>query len=178
MKGKKEIRLYDMIFPIWLIWLFPMSLAAVLPANFIWDMLMLLIIMKCLKIENPWREVKKAVVRTWAFGLLADLISSAFLFLLMSAEPEGHTAIGKLIGDGIYGATYDPFANVLSFLFVTIAVAIAALCIYCFNIKFALKKVAAAEAEKKRISLFISLTTAPYLFYLPLDCLLGGYFSG
>ena len=64
----KEEKFYNVIFPIWLLVLYPLNLLFVIPANFIVDYLVLRIGAKHLQIENYKEVAKKAIIKTWLFG--------------------------------------------------------------------------------------------------------------
>ena len=46
---KKELKLYNVIFPIWFLWLVPITWIVVLPANFIIDLAVIVLTLKYLK---------------------------------------------------------------------------------------------------------------------------------
>ena len=53
---KKEVRLYNVLFPVWLLWLFPQIFLIVAPANLLVDCLVLTLALMGLKtkISGPW----------------------------------------------------------------------------------------------------------------------------
>ena len=54
----KKVRLYNVVFPIWLLWIVPVTWLVVLPANFIIDLAIILIALRLLKIEKPFSHGK------------------------------------------------------------------------------------------------------------------------
>ena len=46
---KKQVRLYNVLFPIWILWLFPQVLVLVIPGNLAIDCLVLLLTLLALK---------------------------------------------------------------------------------------------------------------------------------
>ena len=46
----KPVKLYNAIFPIWILIIFPTTWLIVLPANFVIDLLVMLITLKCMKV--------------------------------------------------------------------------------------------------------------------------------
>ena len=58
---KQEVRLYNVIFPIWLIWLFPQLLLFVIPGNLLIDCAVLLLTLLALKHQRK-REVMKVEI--------------------------------------------------------------------------------------------------------------------
>lgn len=69
-------RLYNLIFPIWMLLLFPMSWLFILPANFIIDSLVLLISLYLLKQSTIKIVYKQVILKIWGFGFLPDLIGA------------------------------------------------------------------------------------------------------
>ncbi|WP_294186413.1 hypothetical protein [uncultured Clostridium sp.] len=65
MRSKSSIKFYNLIFPIWLIWLFPLTWIIILPGNFIIDSLVLLITLKVLNINEKKNVYKKAILKVW-----------------------------------------------------------------------------------------------------------------
>ena len=55
----KNNKLYNIIFPVWMLWLFPIVWLIVIPGNFIIDSLVLLANMYVLKISNKKEFYKK-----------------------------------------------------------------------------------------------------------------------
>ena len=49
---KKRITLYNVAFPLWLLWLMPMTWFVVFPVNFFIDLLVIVMTMKHLKIPD------------------------------------------------------------------------------------------------------------------------------
>ena len=59
---KKEIRLYNLLFPIWMFFIWPSILWLILlPANFVIDSVVLLLAMYALRLENRYPFGKKAL---------------------------------------------------------------------------------------------------------------------
>ena len=153
-----DVKLYNMIFPIWLLWLFPVTWIVVLPGNFVIDLLVVLLTMKWLKITDIKGKAKSVILKVWIFGFLADLIGTIAMFLsTLAAEFVESLAI----------AVYDPFENIFAFCWVAACVVLTAICIYLFNYHYCLNKAELDDVEKKRIALSLAVFTAPYLFFLP-----------
>ena len=60
---KKSIKLYNVIFPIWLLWLIPMTWVIVLPANFLIDLLVVVLTMKYLKVKEIKLNAKSVILK-------------------------------------------------------------------------------------------------------------------
>lgn len=144
MNNKKDVKLYNVLFPFWFLMLIPSTWIIVLPGNFLIDSLVLIISMCCMHVENKKYFYKKHIWKIFAFGLLADLIGSGLLFLSLVLE-------WSTMGDELH-ITFP-------------AMLISAACIYLFNYFITFKK------DDKRIRFKMALTfaiaTAPYTFLIP-----------
>lgn len=142
---KNQVKLYNVMFPFWMIMALPSLLwMIIIPGNFAIDSLVLFVAMIAFKIENKKDAYKKYIWKIFGFGMLSDIIGSAFLFLSMICE------IG-IMGDEWY---------------LTIpALVIASFFIFLFNYKFTFK-----DIEKKlrfKFALTFAIITAPYTFLVP-----------
>lgn len=160
---KRDIKLYNLIFPMWSIYffglLFPPMLLILLPANFAVDSIMLLLLFQWLKLPEKKEWYKKTIIKTWGFGFLADVLASGVF-----------VALSEALSDVFQDANVNVYRSVSSFpsfLFTTAAVVLAGILIYIFQRKFVLKKLELEEGQKKKIALGMAILTAPYLMYLP-----------
>ena len=148
---KKDKKLYNVLFPFWMLLLFPQVWLFVLPGNFIIDSLVLLISIFLLKIENKKGFYKENILKIFGFGMLSDIIGSAYMLIMMICFEIGR------MGDEFY---------------LTLpALVISAVCIFLFNYYITLK-----NYDKKvrfRISLIFAVVTAPYTFLIPSSWLYG-----
>ena len=175
---KKEIKLYNVIFPIWMIVYLSSLLGSkegfiilfiVLISNFIIDSLVYLISLKKLNIENKKEKYKKSILKIWLFGFLADIIGVIPMFIVnFITNIPMQTDTRRWITDNFVNAvTYNPFQNILSLLWVILCVGISMFCIYKFNYKISMKNIEIEDEKKKKISLIMAIVTAPYLFLIP-----------
>ena len=142
---KSSIRLYNVLFPFWMLLLFPQMWLIVLPGNFIIDSAVLLISLAILKIPEKKQWYKKHILKIYAFGMLSDIIGSAFLLLMMIGFEVGQ------MGDELY--------LTLPALFISAAL------IFVFNYFITFKK-----TDKKlrlKLALIFTIITAPYTFLVP-----------
>lgn len=166
--NKKQIRLYNVIFPVWLLWLIPVTWIVVLPANFVVDLLVVLLTMKALKITELRRRARAVIVRVWLLGFAADFAGTALMFLSNIIDLDYGTPLGRWWYENITNAVaYSPFDSVFSVLWITVCVALTGVLIYWLNLKVSLKKLDLPDAQKKKVALSLAVFTAPYLFYLP-----------
>ncbi len=146
MKNKKnDVKLYNVLFPFWMILLFPVVWLIVLPGNFIIDSLVLIISMAVLKIADKKQWYKRYILKIYGFGMLADIIGAAYMLLLMIK-----------FGVGSYGDE----------LYLTIpALLISAALIFILNYFITFRKI--DKLIRLKLSLTFTIATAPYTFLVP-----------
>lgn len=153
---KRDIKLYNLIFPMWGIYfyalVFPYFYVLLLPANFIVDTVMLLLLFFLLRVPEKKELYWGGIWKTWGFGFLADFAAAGVLVGLSGAMPFN---------------IYAPISSAGAFLFATVGVVLAGVLIYFFHIKFVWKGLPLEDGKKKKIALGMAILTAPYLMYLP-----------
>ena len=167
---KKDTRLYNIIFPIWLLIAFPITWLSfiILPANFAIDFLVVFLTLKSLGVENRKEISKKVIFKVWVMGFVADIIGAVLMFVTACMFYTSYEPLDDWWYDYITNAVcYNPFENIFAFLVVTLFVALVGYLIYVINLKWCLKKVDLSPEHKKRVALNLAIFTAPYLFYLP-----------
>ena len=145
MKRKTDVRLYNVLFPFWMLLLFPQVWLIVLPGNFIIDSLVLLISMLILKIADKKQWYKQHILKIYTFGMLADIIGAAYMLLLVAVFEVGR------MGDELY--------LTLPALFISAAL------IFVFNYFITFKKT--DKALRLKLSIIFAIVTAPYTFLVP-----------
>lgn len=141
---KKEIKLYNVLFPVWMLLMFPGAWLIVLPGNFIIDSLVLFLGMYFLKISDKKDLYKKSMVKIFAIGIFSDIIGSAYMFLMVILE----------------------LCTMADEWYVTVpGVIISAVLIFVLNYFITFKNL----DKKKRVmlSLLFAVITAPYTFLIP-----------
>lgn len=165
---KKNVTLYNMIFPIWLLWLIPVTWLVVLPANFLIDLVVTLLAMKFLRVPQAWQKTKAVIFKVWVFGFAADFIGTVMMFLSGVPDFNYETELGKWWYTNISNAvSYYPFQSVYSVLWIAASVLLAAFFIYLFNYHISFKKLELTKKEKRKAAFALAVFTAPYLFFLP-----------
>ena len=166
---KKEVRVYNLIFPIWMLIIFPLAWWVILPANFIIDSIVVLVGFMIFGIKNKYKQYKACIVKVWLFGFVADFIGAGFLMMVSSGDKFLKVDHRWWYDNIYYPIAYSPFKTTWSVAIIGVVVAIVAILIYLFNVKITLKKLDITLNEKRKIALLMSVITAPYLFFLPLD---------
>ena len=144
---KKDVTLYNVLFPFWMLLLFPQVWLVILPGNFIIDSLVLIIGMAALKIADKKQWYKKHILKIFLFGMLSDIIAAGYMFLMLMT----------VLKDVIVMADE---------LYLTLpAVIMAAALIFVFNYFFTFKK--DEKLLRLKFSLIFAVVTAPYTFLIP-----------
>ena len=160
---KKQLRLYNVIFPIWMLIFIPVIWLVVLPANFIIDSLVVLVSLKIMGETEIFSVYKSIILKVWLLGFLADILGSALLFF--SQLGYSHTWYEYIQGP----VAYNPLDNIFSLLYVLIVVVIAGAAIYFLNLRFSFKKTQLGHKKRRAVSLALAIITAPYLFLVPMQ---------
>lgn len=163
---KKPVRLYNVLFPLWALYLLPLIAPALwlilLPANLLVDSLVLVLGARALKLRredgeaNPlFRLWKKHILPVWLFGFLSDFAGGGLTLglasLLDSVVPELSTFLFP-------GTTLISIPGVLA----------AGALIYALNRFVTFRKSGLTPAEAHRLCLTLAVFTAPYTMLLPL----------
>ncbi len=163
-------RLYNLILPVWMLWIFPPFIFLVLGANFVVDSVVLLLMLCVLKTGTIWKNYRECIWKVWGFGFLADAIGAAFLFVIS----EIFYLIGinneafSYLNDIRWNIEYDPYSNIYAFLLTVLAIAISLISIYLFNLKISFRKLDVSLIQRKKLALALAALTAPYLFLWPM----------
>ena len=157
----KTYRLYNVLFPLWMLIIFPSVWLVVVPANFIIDSAVLLIAAHffCRGMEKEiW---KKSILKIFIFGFLSDFVGAGFLTagLFISSYFEKST---------VFEEACNGAASFGGFLVLLFAVALSSVCIYFADLKIAFRKLEIEISEKKKLALALAVFTAPYTFFIPL----------
>jgi len=151
MKNKNRVKLYNVLFPFWMLLLFPQMWLVILPGNFIIDSLVLIIGMSALKIVDKKQWYKKHILKIFLFGMLSDIIAAGYMLLMVMT----------VLKDVIVMADE---------LYLTLpAVIMAAALIFVFNYFFTFKK--NEKLLRLKFSLLFAVVTAPTTFLFHSICL-------
>lgn len=142
---KKEMRLYNVLFPFWMLLLFPQLWLIVLPGNFLIDSVVLAISVYCFKMDEKKVFYKQHIFKVFGFGMLADVVGAGYLLLMMI-----YFQVGQM-GDEWY---------------LTVpALILSAILIFVFNYFFTFRK--CDGRMRMKLALIFAIVTAPYTFLVP-----------
>ncbi len=141
----KDVRLYNVLFPFWMLMLFPTVWLIVLPGNFLIDSLVLLIALRWLGIDEKKLWYKRHILKIFTFGMLSDLVGAAYMLLMMTRFDVGN------MGDELY---------------LTLpAILLAAALVFLSNYYITFRKV--EKPLRLKLALTFAIVTAPYTFLVP-----------
>lgn len=150
-RQNRNVKLYNVLFPFWMLLMFPLTWAIVLPGNFLIDSLVLIVSLSVLKISDKKQWYKKYILKIFCFGMLADLIGAAYMLFMMLVFELGS------MGDEWY---------------LTVpALLICAGMIFVFNYFITFRKI--DKATRLKLALIYMVVTAPYTFLVPSSWLYG-----
>ena len=161
---RKDFRLYNVFFPVWLLFAHPALIAAALPINLLIDFLVVFFTLKYLQVENRIEITTNKIWRTWGFGFAADAIGAVILFFLSVILGELAPKTYELFGHALY---LNPFSSPLALIIMLVVIMLVGLLIYWFNYSYVFDNTTLTKKEQKRVCLMLAVITAPYLFLLP-----------
>lgn len=145
MNLNKEVRFYNVIFPVWMLLMIPVLWAVVIVGNFIVDSIVLLVALAVMKIAEKKQMYKKLIFKIYAFGLLSDVIGAVYMLAMMVVFRIGND------GDEWY-------LTVPGLL-------IAAALIFVFNYFVSFRRL--ERPLRFKLALTFAVITAPYTFLIP-----------
>ena len=155
-----EVRLYNMILPVWLLWIFPQVWLVILPGNLLVDVLVVFFALLALKRTDKSWLLKRLWWRVWLRGFAADAIGVAWLLLaLILYDAFRMTWLGPVM--------YDTLEHPAAFLWTLAAVVLSGVCIYAFDWKVLNETEGLTPREAHRIALSLAIVTAPWTFFIP-----------
>ena len=93
---RRGTKLYNLILPLWLLWIFPQTWLVVLPANFIVDLLVSALALRFAGARGIAGVLKFSILRTWLCGFAADAAGTALMAAPLFALRRGRPVIGKI----------------------------------------------------------------------------------
>ena len=154
MKKRSDVKLYNVMFPIWFFFFFPAMWLVILPVNFLVDSLVLFLSARRQSLANRRRLWNKHILLVWGIGFLCDLLGAALIF-------------------GLYVLLADiPTLNLHLFPGTTLlsipGVLVAGILIYFLNKKLTFRRSELDPAAIHRLCLHLAIFTAPYTMLIPL----------
>ena len=159
----KRTRLYNVIFPVWLLYLVPAVWLIVIPANLLIDCVVVLATLYILKHDQKRAVLRQVWWKVWLLGFAADVVGVLFLLPAMQLSSILPDPVWELVEPVMYNCFLSPAA----FLWTAAAVALAGVCIYFFD-RWALRSCELlSDRERHIIALTLAIITAPWTFFIP-----------
>jgi hypothetical protein len=153
---KKQIRLYNMAFPIWLMFVWPTYLwLLIIPANFIIDSLVLYGSSRHQQLPDRFGLWRKHILPIWLIGFFSDFIGAGLVFLVY-----------------LILANYPGIPNLILFPGTTLVsipgLIVSGVLIYVLNRIFTFHNSDLEPAQIHKLCLHLAIFTAPYAFLIPI----------
>lgn len=168
---KKPVKLYNVIFPIWILmfWPSPPVFLLTLLGNLAVDCLVVFLALLVLKHPARGAVLRRCWWKVWLFGFLSDLIGALWLTagLFGSWALDADGAAGW-ISDFAMAMTVNPFRQPLALVWTVVGTAIAGGCIYFFDRRVFRR---APELDRRQghiLAVTLAVVTAPWLFLIPI----------
>ena len=169
---RRQYRLYNVIFPVWVLmfWPSPPVILLTLLGNLAIDCLVVLLVLTVLKHPARGTVLRRCWWNVWLLGFLADVLGALWLALGLfgswALDADG-TAAGWA-GDFAMAMTVNAFRHPLALLWTAAGVALAGACIYCFD-RRVFRRIPELDKRQSRIlALTLAAATAPWLFFVPM----------
>lgn len=168
----KETKLYNMILPPFMLFLFvPFLWLVSFFGNFIIDSIILLIISIFIYKKFTIQLYKKSIIPVFLLGFLSDFLGVLYLTLVSiqsDAEYYEGNDLGKQILSGIYLATnHSCYDSIYGVLFIVSGIVLSSVFIFIFDYFVSFKNKGLSKKQKIIASLTMAIVTAPYTFLLP-----------
>ena len=157
-----------LIFPIWMMFVVPISWAAILPGTFLVAFAGLLIALFLVRKGTPgqriraaWEDAKKAAFRAWINLCAAYLFGTALMLAPSLLTAGAQSGAGKAMADALLTNIYT---NPLSFFWAVLSLAAAFAISYFLGKLWAFRKTELSLPERARAALWLAAITAPWLF--------------
>ena len=160
---RKQTRLYNVIFPIWMLFLFPQVWLIALPGNLLIDCAAALVTLLTLKHQQKLAVLKQIWWKIWLLGFAADFVGIAALFPALFLTSSVPKELRSLIDPVMYNCWKSPVA----FLWTAAAVALSGACIYFFDRRAVRSCHLLTDRQQHVLCLALAVVTAPWTFFIP-----------
>lgn len=163
---KKSVKLYNVIFPVWFLIFWPPAWLIVLPLNFGIDTLVLYIAGRVMKLGSFKELFRKAILKIWLFGFVADIVGGVLLFAITTIDTARFEAFAGMV-DLSHAISWQPFQHPLAVLVILACLFVSGLLIYLLNRHFSFRGLDMTKRQRHWLSLVFAIATAPWMFLIP-----------
>lgn len=161
---KKTVRLYNILLPVWLLWIYPPMWLVILPGNLAIDCAVLILALLALGCTAKRAVAGRVWWKIWLLGFAADAVGVAWMFFGM--------LVGRTTGgwweEQISWIMGSPFRTPLALVWSLLGVALAGACIYLWD-RWVLRRCPELDRRSARLTaLALAVFTAPWTFLIPL----------
>jgi hypothetical protein len=160
-------RVYNIIFPIWFLWLVPPVIIVVALGNLVVDSVVLLLAYQVFAAGREslgmWNLYRQSIAKVWLFGFLADFIGTIPLIGLVAT---GFLTLPYEVETAIM---WNPWTNSAALIFVFGCVVLAGALVFFFNYRLALKEAIPHQRVRFKTAVLLAVLTAPYTLLLPTE---------
>lgn len=159
------VRLYNMILPVWLLWILPPVWLIILPANLLIDTAVLFCALLALRRRDKRHVMKRMWWRIWWRGFAGDAVGVGWLLL------GAFSAVwvpGSAWAEAVNHVMYDPLGHPAAFLWTLVGVALSGVCIYAMDRVTLEWEGELTDREARVTALTLAIVTAPWTFFIPM----------
>ena len=160
-----EVRLYNVMFPIWLLWIFPQVFFLTLPVNLAVDAAVLFGALLALRRTDRRTIMKAVILRIWGYGYAAD--AAGVLWMLFGQSLFEKLMLGNTPGSGYYVSLFDPLTHPASAAWALLGIAISGVLIFGLDWAVLESHTDLPSKAGKQVALALAIITAPWTFLLP-----------
>lgn len=171
---KKTVRLYNILLPVWLLWIYPPMWLVILPGNLAIDCAVLILALLALGCTAKRAVAGRVWWKIWLLGFLADAVGLVWMLLgllppiLGTWDRVGEpSALVSAWENTVGHITHNAFVHPAAFLWTLAGVALAGLCIYGFDRRVFRGVPELTDREGRTLALALAVVTAPWLFFIP-----------
>lgn len=168
---KRETRLYNVIFPIWIFmfWPSPPVFLVTLFGNLAIDCAVVALALLSLKYPAKGTVLRQCWWKVWLYGFLSDVVGALWLAAgLFGAWALNADGSAGWVSDFATAMTVNPFRHPLALVWTAVGVAIAGVCIYYFD-RRVFRRIPELDGRQSHILvLTLAIVTAPWLFFIPM----------
>ncbi len=163
---KNSVKLYSSAVPLWFLLFSPNTWLFLVLTQLIIVSLVLYASLKYIEYPDPPSIWRKSIIWNTLYGFISYLLM-CFLFLLTHLVPEESTLGAWVLEHIATPLDINPFSSLISILFVIVCLLICGVIVYFGNKKLAFNKTSLTVEQKHKISLFLTIFSAPYLALIP-----------